>query len=72
MVLRAFCNSHYRKLGNIHRLKPMNLTTKSTKIAQIHRLTDESTNKRNSNEFKLSYSSVPMNLTIYSSVTYHQ
>jgi hypothetical protein len=41
-------------------------------IVYIHQLTDESTKERNSDEIKSSYSSVPMNVMIYSSVTWNR
>jgi hypothetical protein len=46
----------------------MNLPSKLTNLLQIHRLTD----KRNFDEFKSTYSSVPMNITIYLSMTSNQ
>jgi hypothetical protein len=56
---------HYRKPVFIRQSKPMI-------IVPIHRLTNESTDEHNSNEFKSNYSSVPTNVTIYSSVTWNR
>jgi hypothetical protein len=56
----------------IHRSKLMNVPSKPMSIVYIHRLTDESTNERNSDEIKLNYSSVPTNVMIYSSVTWNR
>jgi hypothetical protein len=63
---------HYRKYGFIRRSKPTNIPSKSTNIVEIRQLTNESTEEYNSDEFKSTYSSVPMNVTIYSSVKWHR
>jgi hypothetical protein len=63
---------HYRKQRFIHRSKPTNVPSKSMNIVYIHRLTDESTNGRNSDKIKSSYSLVPTNVTIYSSMMWNQ
>jgi hypothetical protein len=57
-------NQHYETIF-ICWSKPMNVTSKPINIVLICRLIDE----HNFNEFKSSYSSVPMNVTKYSSVT---
>jgi hypothetical protein len=52
----------------IRQPKPTNITSKPMNIDYIHRLTDEYADKCNSDELIWTYSSVLMNITIYSSV----
>jgi hypothetical protein len=46
----------------------MNVPSKPMNIVYIHQLSDESTDECNSDKIKLSYSLVPTNVMIYSSV----
>jgi hypothetical protein len=50
----------------------MNVPSKSMNIVYIRQLTEESTDEHNSDKIKLSYSSVLMNVTIYSSVMWNR
>jgi hypothetical protein len=63
---------HYRKQGFIRRSKPMNVPSKLMNIVYIQWLTNQSTDECNSNEIKSSYSSVPMNVMTFLSVTWNR
>jgi hypothetical protein len=68
-VMSSISRLHNRKLRNICQLKPTNIFMKTMNLVSIHRLIDENPEECNSDKYNKPYSSVPRNISIYSSVT---